>query len=234
MPLEQFLNNLWYADRDRHEIARRITAAALGEEDAWPSNGSERWPTSESVEGLDLGDFPELSTEERRELQREVQQFQSLARTVPPDDAAIRAQVEAAVPHFRRILGLVRKAVITEWRGALGRLFDEVEKWSTSQGWAVRRDPKRVKEGILGEYDVPVMLIHTPQNNRYILDPTARVVVGDATGRVDLCFMPSYDSAVIVRIDGIWYVLPERPGERRRRWTRRTFLNVAARLARAA
>jgi hypothetical protein len=233
MPREQFLHNLWTADLHRREMARRI-AAALADEAAWPSNGSERWPTPESVEDFNPGDFPELSAEDRRELHREVQQFQGLARGVPANAAATRAQIEAALPHFRRILELVRKAVTAEWQNALGQLFDEVEEWSTSQGWAVRRDPKQVKEGILGEYEVPVMLIHTPQNNRYILDPTARFVVGSGTGRVDLCFMPSYDSAVIVRIDGIWYVLPERPGDRRRRWTRQTFLNVVARLARAA
>jgi hypothetical protein len=197
-------------------------------------NGCAMWLTPGSVDDFAPDDFPELPPEKQRELEREVKRFRDVARTVAANEAAAPDKVQKALPHLHRIIELTREAVIAEWRSALDGLFNDVEAWSKKQGWDVQRDPKRVTESFLGEYEVPRLLVHTTDNKRYFLDPVARQVAGGGAGRVEMCLMPSYDSVAIVRIDKAWYVLPERAGERRRPWSRQTFLDVATRLANAA
>lgn len=233
MAREEFLSNLRTAAFFVRETAQKDSPFLSGEWLPKMLSRYAQWLTPRSVSEFDADDFPELSSQMRKELRTEVEQFRALAQGVSANTPATEAQVRDAFPHFKRVLDLAAQAVILEWQGALDRLFQDVEKWSQERDWAVRRDPKRVTESFLGEYEVPRLLVHTTDNKRYFLDPIARLVVG-GTGRVEMCLMPSYDSAAIVRIDGAWYVLPERAGERRRRWSRQTFLDVATRLASAA
>ena len=233
MAREEFLLNLRTAARSVNMTAQTDSPLLSGERLARVLNRCALWLTPGSVAGFDPDDFPELSAQKREELRTEVEGFRALAQDVPANASATEARARGALPHFKRIVELAAEAVIAEWQKALDRLFLDVEKWSQERNWAVRRDPKRVAESFLGEYEVPQLLVHTTDNKRYFLGPVARQVVG-GTGRVEMCLMPSYDSAAIVRIDGAWYVLPERAGERRRRWSRQTFLDVATRLASAA
>jgi hypothetical protein len=233
MAREEFLLILRNAARSVNVFAQ-TDGPSVGE--VWLAqalNNYRLWLTPAAVDEFDSDDFPELPAQQRKELRTEVERFRVLAQEVRASAAVTKAQVREALPHFQRIVALTAQAVIAEWQQALDQLFLDVEKWSQERDWAVRRDPKRVAESFLGEYEVPRLLVHTTDNKRYFLDPIARFVVG-GSGRVEMCLMPSYDSAAIVRLDGGWYVLPERPGERRRRWSRQTFLDVATRLASAA
>ena len=233
MTREEFLLNLRTAARSVNVTAQTDGPLLSGERLARALNGCALWLAPTSVADFDPADFPELSAQQRKELQTEVERFRALAQGAPANDSVKEAQVREALPHFKRIVDLAAQAAIMEWQGALDRLFLDIEKWAQELNWAVRRDPKRVAESFLGEYEAPRLLVHTTDNKRYFLDPVARLVVG-GTGRVEMCLMPSYDSAAVVRIVGTWYVLPERAGERRRRWSRQTFLDVASRLASAA
>ncbi|HZY86488.1 MAG TPA: hypothetical protein VFE78_16765, partial [Gemmataceae bacterium] len=165
-----------------------------GERLARALNRCDLWLTPSSVADFGPDDFPELPPQKGKELRTEVEQFRALAQDVPASAPATEAQARGALPHLKRIVELAAEAVIAEWQSALDRLFLDVEKWSRERDWAVRRDPKRVTESFLGEYEVPRLLVHTTDNKRYFLDPVARQVVG-GTGRVEMCLMPSYDSA---------------------------------------
>ncbi len=133
--------------------------------------------------------------------------------------------------HGRRIIEPSRQEAVSEWQTALEHLFNDIEMWSRERDWAVRRDSVQITENGLGTYEAPRLLVHTTENKRYFFEPIAREVAGGDSGRVEMCLMPSYDSAALVRMGGAWYVLPMRPGERRQRWSRQTFFEVANRLA---
>jgi hypothetical protein len=115
-----------------------------------------------------------------------------------------------------------------EWVAAVEKLIQDAEAWSKKQDWATRRDPKTLKEKGQGEYIVPRLLIHTI-DGRLLLDPIARDVMG-ATGLVELCVMPSYDSIKIVRFEDGWKMLPEKGDGEFTPLTEETFLATVLRL----
>jgi hypothetical protein len=119
-----------------------------------------------------------------------------------------------------------------EWVAEVRRLVAEAEEWSQRQGWAVRRDEKTITETGLGRYSVPVLLIQTPRG-RLLLDPIARHIVG-ASGRIDLCGLPSYDPTPIVREADGWQFKSLEKEEYSRPWSEEAFVDLVGGLTEAA
>lgn len=66
------------------------------------------WLTPAAVRGFDEGDFGFLSPGERQALSSSVEGFRLIASQVPPKGPATDDQIQAAMPHFRRILEILR------------------------------------------------------------------------------------------------------------------------------
>ena len=88
------------------------------------------------------------------------------------------------------------------WLQEVETVLRQAEEWSKRRDWATRRDTKTISEPPFGTYQVPVLLIHTPQD-RLLLDPIARFVSG-AEGRIDFCVYPSFDGIMLIKTDGGW------------------------------
>jgi hypothetical protein len=190
------------------------------------------WLTPQSVEGFDPQDFSDLPPPKQQELRRAVDGFLAVAATVPPNAPATKQQVRKALSHFRRIVSIVQHLVLKEWGSAVGKLIEEAASWAGNQGWEVKRETKQLTDKFLGTYEVPELLIHTLKG-RLLLDPVARYVVG-ATGLVDLCVLPSYDSVMIGRKDDRWYVYPTSANGSPQPWSERTFVDTVTELLKNA
>jgi hypothetical protein len=168
------------------------------------------WLTPRSVEGFVPQDFAELPEPQRNELNAEVEAFRSVAEQVPAGAPATEEQIEAALPHFLRIVSLVREAVLPPWIADLDMLLLQVESWCEEQDWPHKRQPKLLRERLLGPYEVEQLLFHTGQAG-FMLDPVARFVPG-GLGLVDLYIRPTLDSVMIVRTEEGWMLHAEQAG----------------------
>ena len=232
MAREDFLVNLRNASYDLDVRPRRERPPPESVRLLKALNDAAVWLTPDSDTGFNPADFPELSASEVGELQERIAQFLGEVRATPAP--RVRAQqVRKGLYHFRRIVELVRRPVVVEWQEALDLFMKDAEDWSHQRDWGVKRDVKRMEEEILGVYDAPRLLIHTLENQRFFLDPAGRHIVS-ASGRVDLCMIPSYDSLGIVRDEKGWYVRSELRPESKRPWTRAVFYKTMDRLAKAA
>ena len=124
---------------------------------------------------------------------------------------------------------------VDDWRQILDAWIAEVEQiicqargWAEKRGWATKESQKVVTEGGLGTYEVPKLLIHTPEG-RLLLDPVAREVVG-AAGRLEFCVMPSYDSVAIINQEGIWRFFSLSRTDLNAPWSEEAFEKVALEL----
>jgi hypothetical protein len=70
-------------------------------------NRADIWLTPKSVQGFDVGDFPELGPNRQRELQTAVREFLDIATRVPPKEPATLEQVRNARVPFERILEIL-------------------------------------------------------------------------------------------------------------------------------
>lgn len=120
-----------------------------------------------------------------------------------------------------------------EWIAEIDHLFRDAERWSTSRGWMTLREERTITEDRLGSYQVPVLLIHTPQG-RLLLTPEARYVVG-ASGLIDLSLYPSFDSLVsLVKRDEGWRFQARDRDEAGESWSEESFVRVVNRLLESA
>lgn len=182
---------------DSEEIRKQIRQAVI-------------WLTPRSVEGFVPQDFAELPEPKRNELDVEVEAFRSIAEQVPPDASATEEQIESALPHFLKIVSLVRDAVLPAWIRDLGDLLSQVESWCQQLEWAHKRQSKVIRERLLGPYEVEQLRFHTGQAG-FMLDPVARFVPG-GLGMVDLYILPTLDSVMIPRTEEGWVLHVEQAG----------------------
>jgi hypothetical protein len=188
------------------------------------------WLTPKSVEGFVPQDFAELSDAKRYELNAEVEAFRSIAEQVREDGPATEEQIEAALPHFSRIISLVREAVLPAWIAALDVLLSQVEAWCEEQDWSCMRQSKVIRERLLGPYEVQQLRFHTGRAG-LMLDPVARFVPG-GLGLVDLYVVPTLDSVMILRTEEGWKLHVEQSGETRSLpWTKEQFIAALSGLA---
>lgn len=111
-----------------------------------------------------------------------------------------------------------------EWLHRVGNLIDQVEAWSTAEGWAVLRDDKRIRERLLGEYTAPALRIRAPGGDVF-LTPIALHIVG-ADGRVDLEAWPTLNRVKLVGRDGAWQIMTDSNVPLREPWGRDTFVSL--------
>ncbi len=183
---------------DSEEIRRQLRKAAF-------------WLSPKSVEGFVPQDFAELPGPRRNELNAEVEAFRSIAQQVPGNSPAKEEQIEAALPHFVRIVSLVREAVLPPWIADLDELLSQVESWCEAQDWPHKRQDKILRERLLGPYEVEQLCFHTGRAG-FMLDPVARFVPG-GLGLVDLYVLPTLDSVIILRSEDGWVLQVDRPGD---------------------
>ena len=209
MAREAFIRSVWRAHRllvaprvsvdspylDPERVAKVIAKADV-------------WLTPNLLEDFKPQDFADASPEQRAALQRAVEQFQEIARQVPPSGPAPKRQARLGRRYLLTVIEVLRQILLPEWLGALEKLCGEVEEWATRRDWAVKRDKKQLSEPLLGDYSAPRLLIHTLEA-RLLLDPITRFAAG-AEGLAELCVLPSYDSAQILRHRNRWYIrLPD-------------------------
>ncbi len=111
------------------------------------------------------------------------------------------------------------------WLADVEGVFDQAERWAAKRQWMTKRDSKVITEESIGQYEAPVLLIHTPQG-RLLLDPIARFVFG-AEGRIDFCVMPSFDSVMLVKTDGNWSFSSNSRADLELPWSEPSFEKVA-------
>ncbi len=99
------------------------------------------WLTPKAVESFNEADFAELGPVRQRALERAVQEFESIARQVPPDAPASDAQVSQAGDALRRILEILAGYMPTDdeelqIRNALAKLDypSWVRNWDFESG----------------------------------------------------------------------------------------------------
>jgi hypothetical protein len=104
MAREEFLRNLLTAARVVSP-AEQVNGIRLDPEYlASVLRDTTTWLTPTAVEGFDPADFPELSVEQKKQLEGDVETFRTIAEQVPPYVQADEQQVEAALPAFVSIL----------------------------------------------------------------------------------------------------------------------------------
>ena len=188
------------------------------------------WLTPRSVEGFDIADFPGWSRKERDELTREVNAFLTIAKQVPANKPATRAQSNQARKHLERIIQMVRSKLLPEWLAAQQRMMAEARAAAEAEGWYVQMDEKEILESLLGSYKAPRLRIKT-HASEVVLDPVARFGSG-RKGVVDLVVMPTYETKYLVAFkDGEWQIVSPRGTAHSRPFTQATLVNTITRLS---
>jgi hypothetical protein len=189
------------------------------------------WLTPFSVEGFDPADFADWPKKERERLEREVESFLAIAREVPPNEPATKAQSKEARKHLEEAMRIVREHLLPEWLEAQKKMIEEATAAAKAKGWYVERDEKEIEEGLLGIYRAPRLLIRTWEKEM-MLTPVARFCAG-RQGVVDLKVSPRYETAYYVTFkDGDWQIVSSQKNLHKRPFTKATFSNTITRLSR--
>ena len=192
-------------------------------------DSADLWLTPKSVEGFDPREFTDWSQVDQEKLQREVDGFLTVARSVPSKKPATKSQSDQARKHLEAMIKLVRKHLLPEWLTAQNSLVAIATAAAASKGWRVDKDEKDVVESLLGNYKAPRVRIRTAEQE-VVLDPIAYFGSGQR-GVVDLVVMPTYQTAYFVTYkDGKWRIVSPGKTMHQRPLTQATFVNTIASL----
>jgi hypothetical protein len=192
--------------------------------------GADLWLTPKVVEAFRKDDFSDVDEGVSDALTRAVNEFRRAAATVDPSQPALPAQRDAALSPFTQIVKIVQDLVRDDWLSASTALLAEAEEWAREHGWPTRRFPKDITEDFIGNYRLD-RLVYSAEAAQLALIPVGRFAPG-TDGQFDLAVMPAYDSVMVVRDKGRWFIHPL-PGENRRQnWSKDAFVNKSLRLAR--
>lgn len=205
--------------RDRNELEGALRRAVI-------------WLTPKSIQGFDPGDFADLPSEQQDELAASVDEFISVAKSVPANEPANSDQINAALPPFLNIVKAVQKIVRDEWLDAARRLLEQAENWAMARQWPTRCFPKAISEDFIGTYTLR-KLVFGVEGSQLVLNPLGRFAPG-ADGIFDFAVLPVYESAMVVRQQGKWYIHPPSHEHRRREWSEVAFVETAQKLTRLA
>jgi hypothetical protein len=114
------------------------------------------------------------------------------------------------------------------WKSQVRELCDEVKKWAKEKGWSVHEDIKQISEDHVGSYEVPVLVLQSPQGRVHI-DPIGCEIVG-ASGRVDIFTWPALNRMLLVRGDDRWEVRTDARVAWPAEWCEDTFFDIVNRL----
>jgi len=116
-----------------------------------------------------------------------------------------------------------------EWLATLDDLINDIEQWAAEEDWQVARLKKKtIHERGVGTYSVSDLRIRT-HSGILNAEVVARDIVG-ADGRVDLISFPTMDRFVVVRRGDTWIVHDDARSRHPRRWSKKTFIDVAEEL----
>lgn len=202
-----------------HEIERALRGATI-------------WLTPRSVEGFDPRDFGELSPNDRDNLATSVESFVDIARKVDLKKPATADEVDRALPRFMSIFGVVQKSMRDEWRDAAEQLSDQARIWAEKREWPCKRYPKQISEDLIGAYEL-TKLVFAVEGSQLVLSPVGRFVPG-SEGMFDLAVLPDYETAMVIRHQGKWFVQSFPDKDVREEWTEAAFIETSLRLARLA
>jgi hypothetical protein len=223
---QQFIDNLRVASRSLRPPAfvagpRHVAdlASAL--------DSADLWLTQKSVEGFHPADFRDLPELQQQKLKNEVASFLAVARSVPANKAATRAQSNQARKHLEQVIQIVGSQLREKWLKAHRTMLEEATAAAKTQNWHVQEDEKEVLESLLGRYKAPRLLIQTPDRG-VVLDPIARFGSG-RRGIVDLVLLPTYETAYLVTFkDDEWQIVSARGTMSRRPFSGTTLVNTIA------
>jgi hypothetical protein len=111
------------------------------------------------------------------------------------------------------------------WEQLLSTLADEVEQWSKARQWAVSRHNNSINDKSLGDYQAPVLHIHTGKGT-LVIEPVARRV-SNGDGRVDLIGLGSFKRLLLIRRGSSWALFTEDRVPWPQPWNESTFQHVA-------
>jgi len=190
------------------------------------------WLTPKSVEGFDPSDFGDLSQAEQAALVENVERFVDVAGGVPSNQPAQPEEIVKALPHFRDIVSFVQKTMREEWMRAATDLLNEAEGWACAKDWPTQRYPKTIAEDLLGTYELEKLLF-AAEGSQLVLNPLGRFAPR-SDGIFDFAVLPVYESMMIVRQHGRWFIESPPDRDERREWSEMAFVETALRLARLA
>ena len=168
-------------------------------------HGAAMWLTPKIADAYDPASFVTWSSDLQDELRQAVDVFKSVAGSVRPDKPASPSQFRDGVQAFDRLKAAVQKVIRDEWRNAATRLTENIELWAKEYGWVIRREQKKLKELLIGDYELDQLYMHA-EGSLYILDPLARFIPG-GLGAFDLSIQPSfYITSIYRHMDNVWYV----------------------------
>jgi hypothetical protein len=192
--------------------------------------GTDLWLSRKVVEAFRPDDFAEVDGGVRDTLKRAVAKFRRVAETVNPSEPTRPEQRKAALAPFTQIVKIVQGLVCDDWISASAALLAEAEGWAREEGWPTRRFPKDITEDFIGNYRLD-RLVYSAEGAQLALVPVGRFVPG-TDGMFDLAVMPAYDSVMVDREKGRWFIhgLPGEEG--RQDWSKEAFLKRSLQLAR--
>jgi hypothetical protein len=117
------------------------------------------------------------------------------------------------------------------WIARVTDLCAQVKRWAEQENWGVIETPKQVEEDHIGVYQVPSLVLQSPQCRVY-LDPIGRDIIG-AEGRVDIFTWPTMNRMLLLRTGDEWSLVTDARVAWPQPWGKETFLDIVGRLAEA-
>ena len=133
----------------------------------------------------------------------------------------------ARKPHRRP----AQSKALEQWLKLLDTLFNDITAWVNAEQWPLGEQHTTIQEEGLGQYQVRVLNIKTP-NGILIVEPIAHSVIG-AQGRVDLYAFPSLNRARMLWTGKKWIVRTDSDAQLRQTWCKKTFIDLAQDLTKA-
>lgn len=189
---------------------------------------SDTWLTPRVVDVFQPSDFDGEAVQDQ--LIQAVDEFRRVAATVEPNRPARQDQRDAALASFIQIVRIVQDFVREDWVSASAALLAEAENWAKEQGWPTKRFSRTATEDFIGNYSLE-RLLYSAEGAQLALIPVGRFAPG-TDGMFDLAVMPAYDSMMVVRQQGQWFVHPLPGQEGQQDWSQETFVRKSYDLAR--
>lgn len=227
MAKEEFIQNLRHALSVAAPSVEADTAHLNAAEQARMIAGADEWLKPISVAGFNVDDFQDLDRESRERLAAAVDRFTKLAAWNGSAAGAV-VHAQQAWDNLQEIIAVIRPAVQAEWAAQIESLVNEAASWCERHEWIAKTKRKQLKDKLIGEQNLP-QLHFFDGHSHLLLDPIARFAPGTA-GLVDLALLPVFDSMMVARIGGDWYIRPDYGQGRRRKWSETAFVDAVQRL----
>ena len=112
-----------------------------------------------------------------------------------------------------------------DWIQRVTRLVDQIVSWSQPEGWQVQRDVKNMHEALLGDYQLPTLIIRMRRGELMINPIGLQIVGGD--GRVDIEATPTLSRVKLIGANGNWIVMTDSNVPLRITWDAPHFVELA-------